>query len=127
VILEAELPRDARAAFQARALVASFRCGLSVLQLADAMLAVSELVARAYRGGEGPITLRLESPGSGVLRADIGDEAKAFNGAPDEDLGLEIVGATTDDWGVEDDGGRAWFQIGVARTSSAQGAGRAGS
>src|SRR4051812_20849671 len=108
MILEAELPRDARAAFQARALVASFRCGLTVLQLADAMLAVSELVARAYRKGEGPITLRLESPDGGVLRADIGDEAKSFNGDPGEELGLEIVGATTDDWGVEDDGGRAW-------------------
>jgi hypothetical protein len=116
VILEAELPRDARAAFQARALVASFRCGLTVLQLADAVLAVSELVARAYSTGDGAITLRLESPSSGLLRADIGGEAKAFNAPSNGDLGLEIVGATTDDWGVADDGGRAWFEIGVART-----------
>jgi hypothetical protein len=48
MILEADLPRDARAAFKARALVANFRCGLAIPQLADAMLAVSELVTSAW-------------------------------------------------------------------------------
>jgi hypothetical protein len=52
MILGAELPRDARAPFEARALVANFRCGLTIPQLADAMLAVSELVTSASRHGD---------------------------------------------------------------------------
>ena len=61
MILEAELPRDARAPFKARALVADFRCGLTIPQLADAMLAVSELVTSAYRAGR-----RSDNPAPGV-------------------------------------------------------------
>jgi hypothetical protein len=127
VILEADLPRDARAAFRARALVADFRCGLTILQLADAMLAVSELVARASRRGDnGRITLRLESPARG-LRAHVGHEGNGFHPA-DGDIGLEVVGATTDDWGVEEGGTGAWFEIGVSPTrQSPNGTGRAGS
>jgi hypothetical protein len=115
MILEAELHRDARAPFQARALVANFRCGLTVPQLADAMLAVSELVASAYRRGEGRITLRLESPARG-LRAYVGHEGNGFHPG-DEDIGLDVVRATTDDWGVDGDGDVAWFEIGVPPAS----------
>ncbi len=53
MILEADLPRDARAPFEARALVANLRCGLTIPQLADARLAVSELVTSASRHGDG--------------------------------------------------------------------------
>jgi hypothetical protein len=127
MILEAELPRDARAAFRARALVADFRCGLTIPQLADAMLAVSELVARASRRGDnGRITLRLESPVRG-LRAHVGHEENGFPPA-DGDIGLEVVRATTDDWGLEEGGTDAWFEIGVSPTrQSPNGTGRAGS
>jgi hypothetical protein len=117
VILEADLPRDARAAFRARALVADFRCGLTIPQLADAMLAVSELVARASRRGDnGRITLRLESPVRG-LRAHVGQEENGFPPA-DGDIGLEVVRATTDDWGLEEGGTGAWFEIGVSPNPS---------
>ena len=116
MILEAELPRDARAPFKARALVANFRCGLTIPQLADAMLAVSELVTSASRGGDGRITLRLESPARG-LRAYVGHEGNGFQPA-DGDLGLEVVQATTDDWGVDGGGKGAWFEIGVSSNSS---------
>jgi hypothetical protein len=116
VILEAELPADARAAFKARALVANFRCGLTVPQLADAMLAVSELVASAYRRGDGRITLRLESPARG-LRAYVGHEGNGFD-PTDGDVGLDVVRAMTDDWGVEGGGATAWFEIGVSSGSS---------
>jgi hypothetical protein len=112
MILEAELPRDARAPFKARALVADFRCGLTVLQLADAMQAISELVASAYRRGDGRITMRLESPARG-LRAYVGHEGNGFV-AGDGDIGLEVVGAMADDWGVEGDGAGAWFEIGMS-------------
>jgi hypothetical protein len=127
MILEADLPRDARAPFKARALVANFRCGLTIPQLADAMLAVSELVARASRRGDnGRITLRLESPARG-LRAHVGHEGNGFHPA-DGDLGLEIVQAMTDDWGVEGGGTGAWFEIGVSSgLQRPEGAGRAGS
>ena len=129
MILEAELPRDARAAFQARALVADFRCGLTVPQLADAMLAVSELVASAYRGGDGRITLYLESPDRG-LRACVRHEGNGFDPAGG-DLAFEVVGATADDWGVEEGGASAWFEIGMPSPTSpperGDGAGRAGS
>ena len=66
MILEAELPGDARAPFKARALVANFRCGLTILQLADAMLAVSELVTSAFRRGDGRITLLTGVAGPGA-------------------------------------------------------------
>jgi hypothetical protein len=126
MILEADLPRDARAPFKARALVANFRCGLTIPQLADAMLAVSELVTSATRRGDGRITLRLESPSRG-LRAYVGHEWNGFHPA-DGDLGLEIVQAMTDDWGVEGGGTGAWFEIGVSSgLQRPEGAGRAGS
>jgi hypothetical protein len=115
MILEAELPRDAGAPFKARTLVADFGCGLTVPQLADAMLAVSELVTSAFRHGDGRITLRLESPARG-LRAYVGHDGNGFHPA-DEDMGLEIVEAMTDDWGVEGDGKGAWFEIGVSPVS----------
>jgi hypothetical protein len=118
MILEAELPRDASAAFKARGLVADFRCGLTIPQLADAMLAVSELVTMASRRGEnGRITLRLESPTRG-LRAHVGHEGNSFHHPADGDMGLEVVQAMTDDWGVEGGGQGAWFEIGVSPNSS---------
>jgi hypothetical protein len=116
MILEADLPRDARAAFKARALVANFRCGLAIPQLADAMLAVSELVTSASRRGEGRITLRLESPARG-LRAYVGHEGNGFDPA-DDDIGLDVLRTMTDDWGVEGGGKGAWFEIGVSSNSS---------
>jgi hypothetical protein len=116
MILEADLPRDARAAFKARALVANFRCGLTIPQLADAMLAVSELVTSVSRGADGRITLRLESPDRG-LRAYVGHEGNGFHPA-DGDIGLDVVRETTDDWGVEGGGKGAWFEIGVSSNSS---------
>ena len=70
----------------------------------------------AYRRGDGRLTLRLESPARG-LRAHVGHEGNGFDPA-DDHLGLEVVRAMTDDWGVEGDGKGAWFEIGVSPNSS---------
>ncbi len=56
---------------------------------------------------------RLESPARG-LRAHVGQEGNGLDSA-DWDMGLGVVQATTDDWGVEGGGTGAWFEIGVSR------------
>ena len=117
MIVETELPRDARAAFQARSQVARFRCGLTPAQLVDAMHVVSELATSAYLHGEGQITLRLESSAPG-LRARVGDEGDGFFPAANGDLGVAAVREMADAWGLDGNGPAVWFEIGTGRAGS---------
>jgi anti-sigma regulatory factor (Ser/Thr protein kinase) len=111
MVVEAELPRSPNAAFQARALMAGFPCDLDQVQHGDAILALSELVANAYRHGRGRITVHLESVGGG-LRAQVGDEGRSFDPRGSAGAGLRIVGAVSDAWGLNRGGTEVWFEIG---------------
>jgi anti-sigma regulatory factor (Ser/Thr protein kinase) len=109
MVVEAELPRVPAAAFQARGLVAEFPCALDHVRLGDAILAVSELVANAYRHGVGRITLHLESLPGG-LRARVADDGLGFD-PTGPGAGLGIVGAVSDGWGLNGDRSEVWFEI----------------
>ncbi|MDX6699518.1 MAG: eukaryotic-like serine/threonine-protein kinase [Solirubrobacteraceae bacterium] len=114
---ERRLPSDATAAFQAREQVIRFSAGLSLLQRADAVLAVSELAANAHQHGRGPIELRMEALDPG-LRVAVGDAGAGFDPDADAGVGLHVVSTVTDSWGVRP--GRpgrteVWFEVG--RTS----------
>jgi anti-sigma regulatory factor (Ser/Thr protein kinase) len=117
MVVEAELPRHPNAAYQARALVAGFPSDLDRVQLDDAILAVSELVANAYRHGKGRITLRLESLRGGV-RAQVGDEGPGFDPRAAPGAGLGIVGAVSDAWGHNGAKTEIWFEIGPPATTN---------
>jgi hypothetical protein len=114
MIMETDVSGDDAAPFHARALMAKFRCGLSDAQRTDARLAVSELVAKACDDGHGPINLRLETHSQG-LRASVGRVGNDFDLYANEGLGLAVVRATTDSWGLASGGSGAWFEIGTAR------------
>jgi anti-sigma regulatory factor (Ser/Thr protein kinase) len=110
VVVEAELPRSARSASLARSLVASFERDLGPVQHGDAILAVSELVANAYLHGRGRISLQLESRAGG-LRARVDDEGTGFAPNANGGMGLSIVRAVSDAWGLEEARSRVWFEI----------------
>jgi anti-sigma regulatory factor (Ser/Thr protein kinase) len=117
VILETELPQDARAAFQARGHLARFRCGLTPEQLIDALHVVSELATNAYLHGQGRITLRLESLPPG-LRARIERDGNGFVPEAGASLGLTVVREMSDAWGLDDGRPAVWFEIGTGRAGS---------
>jgi len=113
MVIDAELPRAPNAAFQARTLVADFGCGLDRVERGDAIIAVSELVANAYRHGHGRITLRLRSLSDG-LRAEVGDEGRGFDPQAAAGVGLGVVGAVSDAWGLNAGATEVWFEIGAS-------------
>jgi hypothetical protein len=117
VTLEAELPRDRHAPSAARGLVAGFGRVLTAAQLTDATLALSELVANACQNGPGRLTVRLESPAGG-LRARVENGAVRFDPEPEGSLRSQVLGATTDAWGIDGEGAGAWFEIGTGRNGS---------
>jgi anti-sigma regulatory factor (Ser/Thr protein kinase) len=117
MMVEAELPQDARAAFQARGHVARFRCGLTPAQLIDALQVVSELATNAYLHGQGRITLRLEDSPPG-LRARVEDEGNGFDPKDASGLGLTVVREMSDAWGLDDGRPAVWFEIGTGRAGS---------
>ena len=111
-MLETELDRAPTAPFRARRHVERFPCGLTDPRRTDAVLAASEVVANAYRHGHGRIILRLDARGHG-LRAEVRDDGRGFDPDADAGLGLSIVGAVTDGWGVADGSTLVWFEIGT--------------
>ena len=101
------LPRDRRAAVDARDWLAEFLAGRVAPALAaDASLVVSELTTNALRHGLGEVVVRAAIDGDGSVQlsvSDSGDELPALQ-PPDPDriggLGLRIVDQLCTAWGV---------------------------
>ncbi len=109
-VFETHLPRDPTCAYRARRLVGEFDSGLDEEARADAALAVGELVNNAYVHGRGRISLRLERTPSG-LRVQVSDEGAPF-AKPRRGMGLRIVDAIAEAWGLSGDRAGAWLELG---------------
>jgi two-component sensor histidine kinase len=115
----ATLPRAAGSVRAARELVGSQSTGLSVTQLEDAGLMVSELVTNALVHGAGVITIRITA-GRDELMIEVADEGRgtvAIVPAPGAlgGWGLRVVDELADAWGAENGSTRVWFSMRVAR------------
>jgi anti-sigma regulatory factor (Ser/Thr protein kinase) len=95
--------------------VAQARRALAVLAIPDQLrrtlaLVVSELVTNAVRHARTPITL-VVTDGEDELRVEVGDAGPCFDWPPaephagDGGLGLTVVEALSNEWGVERNGG----------------------
>jgi anti-sigma regulatory factor (Ser/Thr protein kinase) len=112
-----ELPRRAGAVGIARLIVTAHGSSLSSEQLKNANVMVSELVANAFRHGEGQIELSVESGPAGVW-ASVHDEGTGTIASPESrpargGWGLHFVERLADQWGVADDDSRVWFRVGA--------------
>jgi anti-sigma regulatory factor (Ser/Thr protein kinase) len=88
-------------------------------RLADAQLAVTELVANAVVHGTGDIRLRLRVEG-GRLYGEVIDDGGGFEHAirkrtPSDvtGRGLGIVAALADEWGIHEGSTHVWFALDV--------------
>jgi anti-sigma regulatory factor (Ser/Thr protein kinase) len=116
------LAADAEAAAVARDFVFDNRDHLRPEVIEDAQLLVSEIVTNAVKYGRTDITLsvRLDSPGIGIVVRDAGEQVPVLpKSPPDPDArggrGLLIVDAIASAWGVTPNdstpGKSVWFDV----------------
>lgn len=110
------LPDRPSALLLARRAVDSF--GLSTTLGEDARLIVTELVTNALRHGRGTASLSLSRAANGSLNGAVSDDGDGFAapaprpaGTHVGGLGLAIVEALSEDWGIASGSTRVWFQM----------------
>jgi anti-sigma regulatory factor (Ser/Thr protein kinase) len=118
-LLEQTIDVDSSAPARARAAIESLGGWLSLNELDDLQLLVSEVASNAVRhGGRGPIQLEIsKSPGS--IRVAVTDRGDGFTPGRIEPSiyqgsgwGLFLVEQLSGDWGVTlDDGTTVWFEL----------------
>jgi anti-sigma regulatory factor (Ser/Thr protein kinase) len=117
MILDVDIPRDAKAPWHARRAVEQLPVDDDVKP--DVMLLVSELVTNSVKYGEhGNLKLQIESEGPRHLRVEVVDQGGGFvPTVRDRPLGepggwgLHLVEALTDRWGVYEGSTHVWFEI----------------
>ena len=129
--LDIALPRTTTAASTARQQVrGTFGALLVPDRLADAELAVTELVANAVVHGTGDILLRMRVE-AGRLFGEVIDEGGGFEhvirrrtASDVTGRGLGIVAALADEWGIHEGSTHVWFALdgseGVSGTTDPQ-------
>ena len=123
-----ELPRSRQAPRIARRrLVESFGTELDQLELHNAKLLVSELVANAVVHGRGTIELQAHLD-QDRLRVDVTDEgseptmaSRECDLGPAGGFGLRIVDAQASSWGIREGSSHVWFELAVSERGRARG------
>jgi anti-sigma regulatory factor (Ser/Thr protein kinase) len=107
-----------------RRLVESFGAELDKLELQNAKLLVSELVANAVVHGRGRIELQAHLD-QDRLRVEVIDEGSEFTLAfrerdlgPAGGFGLRIVDAQASSWGIHEGASHVWFELRRRRAAS---------
>lgn len=119
ISLEVQLPPQIEAAFRARQAVRdTFSGRLPVRTVERLLTVVSELVTNSVLHGPGrPIRLTVTAEPDGSVRGEVEDEGKgevAIREIEDErpgGMGLRIVKALTERWGVYDGSTHVWFEL----------------
>lgn len=117
--LNREVRRSPEAAEEAREAVDALAPLLTDAALDDAKVVISELVSNSVRYGQGQtVRISLTLGRDGTLRGEVVDDGHGFvppsdpptHGVPDG-LGLPIVDALVDDWGVREGSTHVWFEL----------------
>ena len=115
---EIHLTPRANAPGEARAFAEQVAADYDLESRSNLALVVSELVTRTVvAGGEEAIVLRVEPAKDGVLRGDLhGPGTIALDGLSKSHEGIvseRILDHLTLNWGVDAEGGAAWFEVRV--------------
>ena len=119
MILDVDIPRDAKAPWHARRAVERLGDSIDDDVRPDVMLLVSELVTNSVKYGEhGALKLQIEAKGPRSLRVEVVDQGGGFTPqARDRPMsepggwGLHLVEELADRWGVHEGSTHVWFEI----------------
>jgi anti-sigma regulatory factor (Ser/Thr protein kinase) len=114
-----DIPRDATAPHAARRAIEELTDRIAPDVVPDVKLLVSELITNSVKyGGNGEVTLKVESDDPRKLRVEVIDQGVGFvpvarNRAATEvgGWGLHLVQTLSDRWGVYEGSTHVWFEI----------------
>jgi anti-sigma regulatory factor (Ser/Thr protein kinase) len=112
-----DIRRDARAPAHARRAIERLSIAPDITP--DVKLLVSELITNSVKyGGDGEVTLKVESDSPRRLRVEVIDQGAGFvpvaRNRPATDVGgwgLHLVQTLSDRWGVYEGSTHVWFEI----------------
>ena len=119
MILDVDIPRDAKAPWHARRAVEQLEGAIADDVRPDVMLLVSELITNSVKyGNDGALRLQIEARGPRKLRVEVVDQGDGFIPvARDRPMsepggwGLHLVEELADRWGVYEGSTHVWFEI----------------
>lgn len=119
MLLDVDIPRDAKAPWHARRAVERLGGALSDDVRPDVMLLVCELVTNSVKyGAARSLRLQIYARGPRRVRVEVVDQGSGFvPRARDRPVaepggwGLRLVEALADRWGVHDGSTHVWFEI----------------
>ena len=114
-----EIPRDPRAPGRARRAIEGLNEHIAPDVAHDVKLLVSELITNSVKyGGEGALSLKVETEHPRRLRVEVIDQGVGFvpvaRDKPATDVGgwgLHLVETLSDRWGVYEGSTHVWFEI----------------
>jgi anti-sigma regulatory factor (Ser/Thr protein kinase) len=117
-----ELAADPEAALLTRAAITtSLGAELPHARLSALHTVISELVTNSVKHGSGPIRIRVEAGTDGAVLGRVEDDGEGHvairEGVDPADggMGLKMVDAFTDRWGVEEGTTNVWFELAPRR------------
>ena len=114
-----DIPRDPTAPGHARRAIEGLNDHIAPDVVGDVKLLVSELITNSVKyGGNGAVTLRVETDDEQRLRVEVVDQGAGFvpvaRDRPATDVGgwgLHLVQTLSDRWGVYAGSTHVWFEI----------------
>ena len=114
-----DIPRDPRAPGEARRAIERLAGRIDPDITPDVQLLVSELITNSVKyGGQGAVTLKVETDSPRRLRVEVVDQGVGFvpvaRNRPATDVGgwgLHLVQTLSDRWGVHEGSTHVWFEI----------------
>jgi anti-sigma regulatory factor (Ser/Thr protein kinase) len=114
-----DIPRDPTAPGEARRAIEALGARIAPDIAPDVKLLVSELITNSVKyGGQGAVTLKVETDDPRRLRVEVVDQGVGFvpvaRNRPATDVGgwgLHLVQTLSDRWGVYEGSTHVWFEI----------------